>query len=199
MEPPLNSISHLIRTPLRKPIQCLTLARAAQPGWPPGSAGQSGHGRKRSAAQEALRGGRGCPSGSGSDTRTGPQQLPQSRPGAHTPAPPPALRFRVLLAPPGAEMGSPLGSLAAAEWPGEQGRPPVALSPPSVKAQTCVRTQPFPGSTCICHPFLNEPHLSTIDHSYHSIIKTNILQISYVPAFPHVQFYLCLFFIVLLH
>lgn len=38
-------------------------------------------------------------------------------------------------------------------------------------------------SVCIYHPLLNELHLSTIDHHYPSIIKTNILQISYVPAF----------------
>lgn len=37
-------------------------------------------------------------------------------------------------------------------------------------------------SVCIYHPLLNEPHLSTTDHHYPSIIKTNILQISYFPA-----------------
>lgn len=41
---------------------------------------------------------------------------------------------------------------------------------------------------CIFHPVLNEPHLSTIDHSYPSIIKTNILQISYISASLHLQF-----------
>ena len=48
---------------------------------------------------------------------------------------------------------------------------------------------------CIYHPLLNEPHLSTIDHSYPSIIKTNILKISYVSASLHLQFYLlCIFY-----
>lgn len=41
---------------------------------------------------------------------------------------------------------------------------------------------------CIYHPLLNEPHLSTIVHSYPSIIKTNILQISYVSASLHLRF-----------
>lgn len=39
-------------------------------------------------------------------------------------------------------------------------------------------------NVCIYHPLLNELHLSTLDHHYPSIIKTNILQISYVPALP---------------
>lgn len=46
----------------------------------------------------------------------------------------------------------------------------------------CVPTSLLTRSIGIHHPLLNEPHLSTTDHRYPSIIKTNILQISYVPA-----------------
>lgn len=41
----------------------------------------------------------------------------------------------------------------------------------------------------------NEPHLSTIDHPYPSIIKTNILQISYVSASLNLQFCLVSIFL----
>lgn len=46
----------------------------------------------------------------------------------------------------------------------------------------CVQMFLLIRSVCIYHPSLNELHLSTIDHHYPSIIKTNILQISYVLA-----------------
>lgn len=52
----------------------------------------------------------------------------------------------------------------------------------------CMLTFLSARNICIFHPLLNEPHLSSIDHSYPSIIKTNILQISYVSASLHLQF-----------
>lgn len=77
-----------------------------------------------------------------------------------------------------------------------------APEPQAAHLQSCklVRNLPIPNSLwhnltflsarniCIFHPLLNEPHLSTIDHSYPSIIKTNILQISYVSASLRLQF-----------
>lgn len=79
----------------------------------------------------------------------------------------------------------------------------------SLKSQKLVRTSQSPlcyskirmptlllaRNICIYHPLLNEPHLSTTDHSYPSIIKTNILKISYVSASLPLQFYLlCIFY-----
>lgn len=59
---------------------------------------------------------------------------------------------------------------------------------PICYSKICMLTFPLARNICIYHPLLNEPHLSTIDHSYPSIIKTNILQISYVSASLHLQF-----------
>lgn len=56
--------------------------------------------------------------------------------------------------------------------------------------ETCMLTFLLARNICIYHALLNEPHLSTTDHSYPSAIKINILQISYVSASLHLQFYL---------
>lgn len=61
-------------------------------------------------------------------------------------------------------------------------------SSPICYGKICMLTFLLARNICIYHPLLNEPHLSTIDHSYPSIIKTNILQISYVSASLHLQF-----------
>ena len=61
---------------------------------------------------------------------------------------------------------------------------------PVCYSKICMLTFLLARNICICHRLLNEPHLSTTDHSYPSIIKTNILKISYVSASLHLQFYL---------
>lgn len=66
---------------------------------------------------------------------------------------------------------------------------------PLCYSKICMPTFLLARNICIYHPLLNEPHLSTRDHSYPSIIKTNILKISYVSASLHLQFYLlCIFY-----
>lgn len=54
--------------------------------------------------------------------------------------------------------------------------------------EICMLTFLLARNICIYHPLHNEPHLSTTDHSYPSIIKTNILKISSVSASFHLQF-----------
>lgn len=72
--------------------------------------------------------------------------------------------------------------------PGQLGQPQKCSTAPPRSSESCklgrfcVQMFLLIRSVSIYHPLLNELHSSTIDHHYPSIIKTNILQISYVPA-----------------
>lgn len=86
------------------------------------------------------------------------------------------------------------GQRTAAKAPGPRTGQPRSCKPSqdtqssACYGKTCMLTFLLAKDICIYHPLLNEPHLSTIDHSYPSIIKTNILQISYVSASLHLRF-----------
>lgn len=88
----------------------------------------------------------------------------------------------------GAAYSPACGATEKALWPHVSQKRDRNLPFPTCDGEICMLTFLLARNICIYHPLLNEPHLSTIDHSYPSIIKTNILQISNVSATLHLQF-----------